>query len=104
MSSSRPVRRSGIDMPSGSTPINVLARNGSAHTSMSKTVAVPASGRSSPTAIDRDVVLPAPLGPTRPKNEPAGTARSMWSTAMVVPNVLYSRVRRSASLMDLTLR
>jgi hypothetical protein len=69
-------------------------------------VAVPPSGRSSPTAIDSDVVLPAPFGPTSPKNEPAGTSRSTWSTAMFEPNVLYSRDSRSAmpSLMGLTVR
>src|SRR5215216_4806650 len=47
-----------------------LAATGSAHTSTPKTLAVPASGRSSPTAIDRAVVLPAPLGPTSPKKDP----------------------------------
>jgi hypothetical protein len=30
---------------------------------------MPPSGRSRPTAIDSDVVLPAPFGPTRPKND-----------------------------------
>jgi hypothetical protein len=86
-------------MPSGSTPVNALARIGSAHTSIPKIVAVPASGRSRPTAIDSEVVLPAPFGPTRPKNDPGGTTRSTWSAAMVGPNRLYSRVSRRASVM-----
>jgi len=73
-----------------------LAATGSAHTSTPKTLAVPASGRSSPTAIDRAVVLPAPLGPTSPKKEPRGTARSRWSTAVVSPNCLRRPASRSA--------
>ena len=67
--------------PSGSTPSRRLASTGSAHTSWPSTYAAPASGRSSPTAIDSVVVLPAPLGPSRPKNEPAGTSRSTPATA-----------------------
>ena len=47
---------------------------------------MPASGTSSPTAIDRAVVLPAPLGPTSPKNDPGGTAGSEVVTAVVSPN------------------
>ena len=34
------------------------------------------------------VVLPAPFGPTMPKNEPGATSRSTWSTATLGPNVL----------------
>jgi len=63
-------------MPSGSTPISAFAATGSAQTSRPKIRTVPPSGRSRPTAIDSDVVLPAPFGPTRPKNDPAGTVRS----------------------------
>src|SRR5262245_65402086 len=36
------------------------------------------------------VVLPAPFGPRRPWTEPGHTARSMPSTARVVPKVLTS--------------
>ncbi len=43
-----------------------LASTGCAQTSTPWMRAVPASGRSSPVAIDSVVVLPAPLGPTRP--------------------------------------
>jgi hypothetical protein len=88
VSSSRPVSRSGRDSPSGSTPISDLARTGSDQTSIPNTEAEPLSGRSNPTAIDREVVLPAPLGPTSPKNEPELTSRSTWSTAVVEPNTL----------------
>jgi hypothetical protein len=36
------------------------------------------------------VVLPAPFGPSRPKTEPVGTARSMPARAAVPPNRLAS--------------
>ena len=40
--------------------------------------------------IDSVVVLPAPLGPTSPKNDPTGTSRSMWSTTVRPPKDLVS--------------
>ena len=45
--------------------------------------AVPADGRSSVASIRSVVVLPAPLGPTRPKISPSSTIRSMPATASV---------------------
>src|SRR5690349_13002441 len=42
------------------------------------------------------VVLPAPLGPSRPCTVPAGTRRSKQSRAVVAPN---RRVNPSASIM-----
>lgn len=47
--------------------MRALARTGSAQMSAPNTVEVPASGRSSPAAIDSVVVLPAPFGPTQPE-------------------------------------
>ncbi|BCW76162.1 hypothetical protein NicSoilB11_24870 [Arthrobacter sp. NicSoilB11] len=48
--------------------------------------------------MDSVVVLPAPLGPTIPKNEPAGTSRLMPSTAIFPPNLLASpRMDRAAT-------
>lgn len=41
-------------------------------------------------AIDSVVVLPAPLGPTRPKKQPRGTSRSIPATAATCPNDLLS--------------
>ena len=38
--------------------------------------------------MDSVVVLPAPFGPSRPKNEPAGTSRSTPATASLVSNRL----------------
>src|SRR5262249_23816583 len=59
-------------------------------TSMPKTRTLPASGRNRPTAIESVVVFPAPFGPTRPKNVPAGTVRFTRSTTRWDPNVLLS--------------
>src|SRR6478609_8487074 len=85
-----PVRRSNVRSPSGRTPSSRLAAVGSAHTSCPRTNARPASGRNRPVTIDRVVVLPAPLGPTSPKNDPRGTSRSMPRTAMRSPKRLPS--------------
>src|SRR5579859_7063738 len=41
----------------------------------------PLSGRISPSSISRLVVLPAPLGPSRPKTSPLATERSSPRTA-----------------------
>src|SRR5580693_452137 len=67
-----------------------LAAGGSAQTSFPSTTIWPASGRSSPVIIDRDVVLPAPFGPTRPAKEPAAISRSIPATASLVPKLLRS--------------
>src|SRR5947209_19623070 len=55
----------------------------------------PAVGASSPSSTRMVVVLPEPLGPRKPKTEPAGTARSMPSTAATAPKRL---VRPSVSM------
>ena len=96
-SSSPPVSRSNRRTPSGSAPRRRFASTGSAHTSWPSTIARPASGRSKPTAMDRVVVLPAPLGPSRPKNEPAGTSRSTPATAIFASNRLVRPRSESAS-------
>ncbi len=88
MTSCSPLSRSNSAMPSLSTPTRAFAAVGFDQTSTPRIVRRPASGRSSPVAIDRVVVLPAPFGPTRPKNEPAGTSRSMPSTAIFSPKRL----------------
>src|SRR5665647_1710370 len=94
--SSRPLSLSKTWSPSGSTPIRALAATGSDHTSWPSTSTVPASGRSRPVIIDSVVVLPAPLGPTRPYIDPAGTSSESPSTARLSPYVLTRSVTRSA--------
>ena len=68
--------------------ILAFAAVGSVQTSTPARITRPSSGVSRPVTIDRVVVLPAPFGPTRPKNDPTGTSRSMWSTAGLPPNDL----------------
>src|ERR1022692_2710046 len=65
----------------GSTPSSGSSRN---------TTTWPASGRSSPVIIDRDVVLPAPFGPTSPASEPAAMSRSIPATASFSAKLLRS--------------
>ena len=89
-SSSRPERRSKVFIPSGRTPIWAFAAAGSAQTSWPSTSTRPASGRSSPVTIERVVVLPAPLGPTKPNIDPRGTHMVRLSTATLGPNRLVS--------------
>src|SRR5438034_2301526 len=50
----------------------------------------PASGCSKPATSRRVVVLPQPDGPSRQKNSPPGTSRSIPSTATTSPNRLTS--------------
>ena len=47
----------------------------------------PDIGLSRVTSIRMVVVLPAPLGPSRPKVSPGSIRRSSWSTAVCEPNV-----------------
>ena len=93
-SSSRPRSRSNSARSSGSTPMRAFAAIGSVHTSMPSTHTCPRSGRSSPVAMRSVVVLPAPLGPTMPKNEPRGTSRLISATAIFGPNALAKPAHR----------
>src|SRR2546421_8320236 len=52
--------------------------------------------------MDSDVVLPAPFGPSRPKNEPVGTSRSTPSTATTRSNRLTRSRIASATPSPLT--
>jgi hypothetical protein len=49
------------------------------------TRAVPASARASPAMTLISVVLPAPLGPSRPKNSPSSTQSVTPSSARSAP-------------------
>ena len=53
----------------------------------------PASAASRPSRISIVVVLPAPLGPSRPKHSPGRTSRSRPSTAVTLPYRLTTPVR-----------
>src|SRR5438477_570362 len=46
---------------------------------------VPASARVSPAAIEINVVLPAPFGPSNPKNSPSSTAKLTPESAFTLP-------------------
>ena len=46
------------------------------------TVPVPAVGRTRPSSMAMVVVLPAPLGPTKPATTPGGSSMSRWSTTV----------------------
>src|SRR6185503_12678454 len=55
-------------------------------TSTPSMVTRPARGRTSPESTPNNVVLPAPLGPTRPTVVPRGTVRLTLSRATTPPN------------------
>ena len=57
-------------------------------TSSPPTSTVPEVGSLKPAIIRSVVVLPQPEGPSREKNSPAATSRSMPSTTRVPPNSL----------------
>src|ERR1700761_8884506 len=50
----------------------------------------PCSGRSCPQTQLNSVVLPAPLGPTRPTLSPANTSKVMLCTAWIPPKDLHT--------------
>ena len=54
----------------------------------------PSVGCSNPAIIRRVVVFPQPDGPSREKNSPGSTSRSMWSTAVTSANRLVRPMRR----------
>src|SRR5580658_6759423 len=58
----------------------------------------PESGSVRPSQISMVVVLPAPLGPSRPKHSPVRTSRSRPSTATTSLNVLRRLRTRSAAV------
>jgi len=58
---------------------------GAAVTEWPATSAVPEVGRTMVVSMPTVVVLPAPLGPSRPKISPCSTTRSRPSTALVAP-------------------
>src|SRR5687768_11396335 len=60
----------------------------------------PDVGCSKPPIIRRVVVLPQPDGPSRLKNSPSRTSRSMWSTATASPNFLTTSTRRTSMSAD----
>ena len=70
--------------------MTALAAAGSAQTSSPVTRTWPPSGRSRPVIIDREVVFPAPFGPTSPAREPAAISSSIPATASFVPKLLRS--------------
>ena len=67
-----------------------LAAAGSAQTLTPLISTVPMSGRSRPVIMDRDVVFPAPFGPTRPARDPRPMSRSIPATASLRPKLLRS--------------
>ena len=69
----------------GTTPISCLATAGWATTSMPFTKARPAVGMTRVVSMLAVVVLPAPLGPSRPKISPSQTFRLRPSTAFTPP-------------------
>ncbi len=81
--------------------MTALAAGGSDHTSSPLIRIWPESGRSRPVIIDRDVVFPAPFGPTSPASEPAAISRSIPATASFGPKLLRSpRTAMAGSLMS----
>ena len=99
---SAPLSRSNSRAWSGTTPMAALAARGpSAHTSSPLIWIWPTSGRSRRVIIDRDVVFPAPFGPTSPASEPAAISRSIPATASLAPKLLHSpRTTTAGSLMS----
>src|SRR5271156_1950075 len=79
----------------GMTPIASRTRRAWRATSKPATQALPSLGGSSVVSIRTNVVLPAPLGPSRPKTSPRRTSKLTLSTAVNWPK----RLLRPSTLM-----
>ena len=66
----------------GTTDSRLRAVTGSAATSMPATLALPDVGSTRVVSTPMVVVLPAPLGPSRPNTSPRSTVKEMPSTAL----------------------
>ena len=66
----------------GTTASRARARTGSTATSMPPTSAAPPLGRTLVVSMPTVVVLPAPLGPSRPKTSPRLISNEIPSTAL----------------------
>ena len=86
----------------GTTPISARATFDSAGSSWPRTRRTPESGSAWPVSSRIVVDLPAPLGPSRPRQMPSGTSRSRPSTAVIGPNLLTTP-RSSIAAIDLML-
>src|SRR5215472_2017591 len=87
---SHPVRSRSEVSACGITPIASRTRSGSRATSKPATRPWPDVGRISVVSIRLSVVLPAPLGPSRPKSSPRRTSKLTRSTAVNSPKRLVS--------------
>src|SRR5688572_27788475 len=61
----------------------------------------PASALRKPQAMEKAVVLPAPLGPIRPKSEPRGTSSDSPRRASMAPKRLRTSENRSAAMSEI---
>jgi len=97
--------RAGLDLADGdlTTARDHVRRCPARTTSCPQTSARPASGRSSVARIRTMVVLPAPLGPSRPRTVPGGTLRSTPDRASVSPKRLVSPSVMMVSVMPVTM-
>src|SRR5262245_6170944 len=87
---SRPVRFSSTAAACPASPIRLRRTSPSRTTSSPTTSALPLSGNNSVVRILTAVVLPAPLGPSKPKTVPVATSRSMPRNASTEPKFLTS--------------
>src|SRR5208283_5837243 len=85
---SHPVRSISEVSACGMTPIFSRTWRGWRATSKPATNAWPSLGGSSVVSIRTTVVLPAPLGPSRPKTSPRRTSKLTLSTAVKAPKRL----------------
>ena len=82
---SRTVKNGSKTSSWGTTPSSRRARRYSAATSAPSTATRPPSGRASPAMTLISVVLPAPFGPSSPKNSPGLTCSDTPASARSAP-------------------
>jgi hypothetical protein len=84
------VKNGSAEISCGTTPMAARASRGRSSMSRPQIETVPEVLRHSPARMLMNVDLPAPFGPSRPKIEPRGIARSMPFSACISGVVLVA--------------
>src|SRR5574343_353517 len=96
---SRTLKKGSKTSSCGTTPSRQLASRKPPITSWPSTLIFPESGRINPASDEINVVLPAPFGPSRPKNSPCSRSSDTPAKAFSEPKCLTTSTMDTAGTM-----
>src|SRR5574343_1635049 len=96
---SRTLKKGSKTSSCGTTPSRRRASRKSRITSWPMTLITPASGRTKPASDEISVVLPAPFGPSSPKNSPCSISSDTPASACREPKCLTTSTMDTAATM-----